>query len=326
MGSSFGRERIGRRPRQSPVRIDEKAARFREQRRHQDGVFSIAQAREAGYTRAAIAAKVARGEWIPELSGVLRAADHPSTPRTRARAAMLSLGHGATLVGRSALHWWRMIDVAPDEVEVAIPHGTRPRPRPGVRLVRREVPAQYRVVVDGVAVATRAVAVLSAVAGLDLVAGAHLLDRVLTRGAVSLDQLRATHVRTAGRRGTETARTLLALAEGGARSEAERTAHRELRGAGIGGWCADHEVRLVGYGLALLDLAFLDERVLVEIDGWAYHRDLRAFLRDRARQNALVLDGWVVIRTTWYELTQDPGRFVRNVVEALAAQRTALET
>ena len=40
--------------------------------------------------------------------------------------------------------------------------------------------------------------------------------------------------------------------------------------------------------------------MLVEIDGWAYHRDLRAFLRDRARQNALVLDGWVVIRTTWY--------------------------
>jgi very-short-patch-repair endonuclease len=46
--------------------------------------------------------------------------------------------------------------------------------------------------------------------------------------------------------------------------------------------------------------------VLVEIDGWAYHRDLRAFVRDTARQNALVLAGWVVIRTTWYELTEDP--------------------
>jgi hypothetical protein len=37
------------------MRIDGRAARFREQRRHQDGVFSIAQAREAGYSRDAVA-------------------------------------------------------------------------------------------------------------------------------------------------------------------------------------------------------------------------------------------------------------------------------
>ena len=63
---------------------------------------------------------------------------------------------------------------------------------------------------------------------------------------------------------------------------------------------------LPGYGHALLDLAFDELKVLVEIDGWAYHRDLRAFLRDTDRQNALVLQGWVVIRTNWYELTREP--------------------
>ncbi len=303
------------------MRIDEQAARFRRVRRDQDGVFSTAQAHAAGYSRAAVAAKVARGEWVPECHGVLRAADHPSTPRTRVRAAMLSLGDGATLVGQSAVHWWRMTDVAPAEVVVAVPHEHRPRPRPGVRLVRRSVPAHDRVVVDGVAVTTRPVAVLGALSDLDLVAGARLVDRILTSGAVSLEQLRSVHVRTAGRRGTGLARTVLALADGGARSEAERIAHGALRSAGIHGWVADHEVRLTSYGLAVLDLAFLELRVLVEIDGWAYHRDQRAFVRDSARQNALVLAGWVVIRTTWYELTEDPDRFVRNVAEALAAQR-----
>ena len=307
------------------MRIDEQAERFRRVRRDQDGIFSTAQAHDAGYTRAAIAAKIARGEWVPECHGVLRAADHPATPRTRIRAAVLSLGDGATLTGRTALFWWRAIDVPPGEVEVSIPHEHRPRARPGVRLVRRSVPARDRVVVDGVTVAVRPVAVLAAVADLDLVAGAHLVDRVLAKGAVGLDQLRAAHVRTAGRRGTEIARALLTLADGGARSEAERIAHRELRGAGVRGWLADHEVRLPGYGPAVLDIAFLAEKVLAEIDGWAYHRDLRAFLTDRARQNALVLEGWVVIRTTWYELTQDPNRFVRNVVEALAAQRSAMK-
>lgn len=105
------------------------------------------------------------------------------------------------------------------------------------------------------------------------------------------------------------------------RRATEPIAHRSLRGAGITGWVADHEVWLTDYGLAVLDLAFLGLRVLVEIDGWAFHRDLRAFLRDIARQNALILGGWVVIRTTWYELTESPELFVRNVVEALGAQR-----
>ena len=305
------------------MRIDARAARFRDRIRDQEGVFTVAQAGEAGYSRAAVAAKVGRGEWVPEMRGVLRAADHPSTPRTRIRAAMLSLGPGTTLVGRSAAYWWRMIDIAPDEVEVAVPHEHRPRPRPGVRLLRRAVAPEDRLVVDGVVVTTRPATVLSAVVGLDLVGGARLMDRALGKGAVTLEQLHRVHARTAGRRGTEIARVLLTLAGGGARSEAERIAHRRLRGAAIAGWVADHEVWLEGYGLAVLDLAFTALRVLVEIDGWAYHRDLRAFLRDAARQNALVLAGWVVIRTSWYELTEDPDRFVRNVAEALAAQHVA---
>lgn len=305
------------------MRIDTRAARFRDLIRDQEGVFTVAQAGDGGHSRAAVAAKVGRGEWVPELCGVLRAADHPATPRTRIRAAMLSLGPGATLVGRSAAFWWRMIDVAPDEVEIAVAHRHRPRPRPGVRVLRRAVSAADRVMLDGVAVSSRPTTVLAAAEALDLVRGARLVDRVLGTGVVSLEQVRQAHVRTAGRRGTENARTLLSLAGGGARSEAERIAHRLLRAAAIEDWCADHEVRLSGHGLAVLDLAFTALRVFVEIDGWAYHRDLRAFLRDAARQNALVLAGWVVVRTNWYELTQDPDRFVRNVTEALAAQQTA---
>ena len=60
--------------------------------------------------------------------------------------------------------------------------------------------------------------------------------------------------------------------------------------------------------------------MLVEIDGWAYHRGLRAFIRDARRQNALVLDGWVVIRTNWFELQEAPGTFVQNVADALASR------
>jgi very-short-patch-repair endonuclease len=237
---------------------------------------------------------------------------------------MLSLGDGATLVGRSAAFWWHLTDLAPAEVEIAMAHGSRARPRPGVRLVHRAVPPEDRVVVDGLAVTKKPATVLAAVATLGLLLGARLMDQALQAG-VSLAALREVHLREAGRHGAVLASRLLTLAGGGARSEAERTAHTVLRGAGIRGWRANHEVRLRGYGRVVLDLAFTEHRVLVEIDGWAYHRDLRTFLRDARRQNALVLDGWVVIRTNWFELRQKPDDFVRTVEAAFAASASRTE-
>jgi very-short-patch-repair endonuclease len=320
-GSRTRREPIGPRCRPRPVRADERQARLRELLRTHDGVLSVEQAEEVGYTSAAITAKVRRGEWVRVAYRVLRAADHPDTPRARIRAAMLSVGPDATLVGRSALHWWRLVDTAPADVEIAVTQERQPRPRAGVRLLRRAVPPEDRVVVDGVAVTKKAPTVLAAVAALGTTAGARLMDQVLQQGTVELEALRRAHRRSTGRHGATRCAELLRLAAGGARSQAERLAHRALTAAAITGWCADRPVWLTGYGQALLDLAFDEPRVLVEIDGWAYHRDLRAFLRDADRQNALVLEGWVVIRTNWYELTENPERFVAHVRDALADRR-----
>ncbi len=91
----------------------------------------------------------------PAGSGVPRATDHPVTPRSRIRAAMLSLGEGATSVGRSAAFWWHLTDVEPAEIEIAVAHGRRVRARPGVRFLHRGVPPGERVVVDGSGAAGR---------------------------------------------------------------------------------------------------------------------------------------------------------------------------
>ncbi len=46
-----------------------------------------------------------------------------------------------------------------------------------------------------------------------------------------------------------------------------------------------------------LDIAFPDDLVAVEVDGWAFHgKHLAAHGRDRERQNLLVIAGWKVIR------------------------------
>jgi hypothetical protein len=62
-----------------------------------------------------------------------------------------------------------------------------------------------------------------------------VLDRALVRNQVFLADVVAAHERYPGRRGATAAGRIVAAAAGGARSEAERIAHRLLRRASIAG-------------------------------------------------------------------------------------------
>lgn len=167
----------------------------------------------------------------------------------------------------------------------------------------------------------RATSILDAVIDLGEEAGAKVLDRALQRDAVTLEALREAQAALCARPGAELVRRLLSLAAGGARFEAERLAHDLLRSEGIRGWDADVEVVVDGCGRALLDVAFVGLRVAVEIDGWAFHRDQRAFVRDQVRQNALTAAGWTVLRTNWFELTTSPRVFL-DALRAVLADRS----
>ncbi|WP_433783492.1 DUF559 domain-containing protein [Actinomycetospora sp. CA-101289] len=264
--------------------------------RRQDGVISRAQALARGLTRAAIDHRLARGVWAVLWPCVYLSAAHRWTARARVRAGALWLGDSATLIGVGAAWWWRLWDEPPEVLRFAVPPERRVRSRPDLRAVRRALEARFRTTIDGVPIASRAYAVVDAAAELGLRRGAELMDRALLTDRVTLEGLRRAHHARLGRPGAAVVARLLVLAAGGARSEAERRLHRLLRGAGVAGWLADHRVVVPGYGVAVLDVAFPAARVLVEVDGWAYHRDLPAFRRDQGRQNALVLAGWTVLR------------------------------
>ena len=38
------------------------------------------------------------------------------------------------------------------------------------------------------------------------------------------------------------------------------------------------------------------------MNGWAWHDDVDRFRADRRTQNALVINGWMVLRFTWHDL------------------------
>jgi very-short-patch-repair endonuclease len=288
--------------------------------RRQDGVISLDQAREIGFSDTTIRRRVATKQWIRIAYRVYLVATHEETPRATIRAAMLSVGGDAVLVGRAAAWWWGLLDARPAPIEIAVDRERDLHRRPGVFLVRRTVPDADRTVRRGIRVTTPVPTVLDAAAERGLEEGARLMDTALQRRTVTLEALRQGQVRRSGRRGAPVTARLLVLAAGGAVSEAERLAHTAMRGAGLGGWVANLPLDLPGFGRVVVDVAFPAEKVILEIDGWAYHRDLRAFLVDGPRQTALAAAGWVVVRTHWYELTGSPEAFVAALRRVLATR------
>jgi very-short-patch-repair endonuclease len=56
----------------------------------------------------------------------------------------------------------------------------------------------------------------------------------------------------------------------------------------------------------VVDFCHVDARVVIELDGFAFHGDEVAFQRDRQRDAALIADGWIVLRFTWRDIVDQP--------------------
>lgn len=290
-------------------------ATVRERFHEQDGVIRRDQAVACGMSIATVDRRLAAREWIPVHPRVYRESDRELSERGRVRAGALWAGDGATVVGMAAASWWHMTSEAVDDVRLAVgPEGGHTTPA-GLVATRRAV--TDRVLVDGLWVPRRGEAALDAAVELGLVDGARLIDRALQDDKVSVETLRQALAARGPRHGTVLARRLVGLADGGARFEAERRAHGVLRAAGISGGVPNLAVSLPGWGNVVIDIAFREKRVAIEVDGWAYHHDIEQFRRDRLRRNELTVAGWLVLQVTWYELVNDPERFVASVHRAL---------
>ena len=182
--------------------------------------------------------------------------------------------------------------------------------RNGTRLRRRDLKPADVVDRKGLPVTELALTVVEAAVRRG--GGARLMDSALQRHVEIRDLWRA-HLRNKGRWGSPAARLLLQVASEGARSEAERLLIRLLKTARITGWRPNYP--LAGYRI---DVAFPNQRVAVEVDGWAFHSEQEDFQNDRERQNNIALLGWQVLRFTWLDLTEHPQRVLAEIGFAIA--------
>jgi very-short-patch-repair endonuclease len=73
----------------------------------------------------------------------------------------------------------------------------------------------------------------------------------------------------------------------------------------------------------LVDRAWEDVRMILEIDGRAWHAREAAMARDRARDRAAAAGGWLTLRVLDSEVAQDPAGVLRDL-EAAYRSRVAL--
>jgi Uncharacterized protein conserved in bacteria len=280
----------------------------------QDGVFSRAQARRAGFSYYRIGHRVASGDWIELYGGrALRSAHTILDAHGLDRAALFATGARSMLGGPSAARWWT-IDVPWPQPFILVPLSSRREPV-GITVRRAQVDDADVGLRDGLLLTSRASTIVDCLRVVSHRTGVALLDRALQQRWLTFDDLVVRTQGLVGRPGAAKLVRHIRVAQPGTRSEAERTMARLLRRAGLTGWQAN--VALDGVGV--LDFAFFAQRLAIEIDGRAWHSAGDRFQSDRSRQNKLVLLGWTVLRFTWDDLMHRPDEVIRQVRAALEA-------
>lgn len=290
--------------------------------RRQHGLVARDQALERGLSPSAWRRRLQRGELVVVHRGVARFPAAPVTDEQRLLAAVLAIGCGAMASHRSGAWLWGVpLEVLAPEVTVPV-RGRSPR-LPGV-VVHRPVlladlhPSWRR----GIPV-TSPLRVLVDLGQPGRAADVELaLDTFHTARLVTLEAERAVLTRHA-RRGGSGAATLRQVLDRWTVGDDLADSQFELL---VASRLAEHGLPVAAFhhriGRHEVDFAFPEVLVAVEVDGWATHGRRRAFEDDRARDLELAARGWLVVRLTWWAVTNRPGACfgrLRRVVEHRSA-------
>jgi very-short-patch-repair endonuclease len=297
----------------------------------QHGVIGRAQAKQAGLSKDAIYKLTLNGIWTrvrPTVYALWVPSDQRERWYHRLTAGALWLGEGSAASHRAAAVVCELdgSDSAPLEFST-----TSERRSPGSGLIVHRVrllSSDEIVSRSGVAVTTvpRTLVDLASVVGTDVLELA--LESALRRGLVSREQVGAALDRAGPTHpGRRALRALLdKLPDRRTESALETMAWQLFCDEGIELPQRQHNVRDAdGKFVARVDFAFVEARVAVEADGYGSHSKPRDWRRDRARQNALVMLGWIVYRVTWDDVTRRGRELVNEVVLLVASRKRATD-
>ena len=255
---------------------------------------------------------VRQGKLVPVLPGIYAPPELARNVEVLMRA--VSLRHtDAVVIGAAAARASFWPDAPLRTIDVAA--ATRLARRQGYAFSRRHIPAELVVERAGLRYTAPALTAID----LATFECADAIDIALRTRAATLGGMYEALSLTPNRAGNMQRLELLIDSRNEPWSAAERVAHRILRAAGLTGWKTNFPVFLEGR-LYYIDIAFPHLKLAIEIDGRLHEEDEDLFESDRWRQNALVADGWRVLRFTWQMLQEHPEVVVAAILQALLSK------
>ena len=286
----------------------------------QHAVFTRHDTDAIGFTRRQRDLRVERGVWVEPFEGIYRIAGAPRTWWADLLCAVFAGCDGTVASHRSATAVYELPGGDRRLQELLCRRWNRAHWQ---RLVLHETLAlsdEDIKVVDSIPITTveRTLLDLGAVRGFETVERA--VEEALRRELTTLDDLDATLRRLArkGRRGAGVLRRILET----------RTPHRALTGNDI-------EMRMLqvlranglpepvpqfvvwhhGRFIAQVDAAYVEWRIALEYDSYAWHSDRPARIRDNARRNALINIDWAPISVIWEDLESGGHLLCRQILD-----------
>jgi len=282
--------------------------------RRQQGVVSRTQLRAAGIGADAIDLRLRQRRLHPIHRGVYLVGHPIPAPLARETAAILACGPTAVLSHRTAARLWGIAPFPSTPIEVTTT--SQRRHHAGITVHRTQLlqapELRHR---HGLPLTSAARALLD----LATVVDDRILERAFhearARRLVTSKALAALLDHHRRRPGAGILRRLVDADSGPTltRSEAEERALALIRRAQLP--APRVNARL---GRFEVDLLWPAQRLVVEVDGFAYHSDPASFERDRRRDGELAAAGYTVIRVTWHQITGRPEATVAILARALA--------
>ena len=287
----------------------------------QHGVVSRWQLKKLGYSPAEIRGLADRGHLHRLYRGVYAVGHKRLTTRGRWMAAVLACGPRAVLSHRAAIALYDLRPIPSGPIDVTVPGRTR-RGHSGIRIhnVRQLHPAD-RTVVDGIPVTSAHRALLDFAEVTQFQQLRLALDAAEHRDLPDGHELSRLYDRAGGRRGLKPLRAAVAHLRGPApwtQSELERRFLAAIRDRGL----PEPRTNVYVEG-CLVDCWWPESRLVVELDGYKYHKDRRKFERDRLQDTKLQLAGCMTIRVTQARIEHDLEGLLNDVVRGLSAEPRA---
>lgn len=293
----------------------------------QHGLFTTAQALDAGFSEWAIRRNMRTGAWNRVRHRVLALGGSPVTWEQSVLAAVLAAGAHAVASHDTAAELWELPDLGTRDIEVSTDRPSWVR-QPGARSHRTSTfLREEHTIRRGIPVTTVARTVVD-------VSGRHsvpqlgaAVDHSLRKEKMRLDSLRRCVAELAAAPGRRLSRVHSVLAKrlpgyDPGESDLEMRVLRAIVGAELPEPQQQYRVTLAGRRCRI-DLAYPDLKVAIEVDGWEHHRTRTAFDGDRARENDLVAAGWRVLRFTSQSEPAQIARVVAALIEQLSRELAA---